>query len=92
MSPDQVSQHEETITPQPTDTKDDLPVKINESRYILRPAFDRLAKANPANVMEVASSQLELMNHYHNAVIGQAQQSFRWALIAAGAGLGCISI
>ena len=87
MSPDDISHNTETALSDSANSKSESPLAIKEARYTLRPALDRLSKANPANVMEVASSQLELMNHYHNAVIGQAQQSFRWALIAAGTGL-----
>lgn len=43
--------------------------------------------ADPANPREVGISQLRLINKYHNNVLQQAEQSFRWALIAAGIGL-----
>jgi hypothetical protein len=36
----------------------------------------------------VAASQLKISNNYYQSVLGQAQQSFRSAIIAAGVGLG----
>ncbi len=50
-------------------------------------AIDRLAKADPAHVQEVAASQIQLLTTYHNLVLDQAKKSFLWALIAAAIGL-----
>ncbi len=50
-------------------------------------AVDRLAKAKPSDVQEVAASQIKLLNSYYALVLEQARRSFRWALIAAGVGL-----
>lgn len=50
-------------------------------------AIEQLAAADPANVQEIAASSAQLLNLYHEQVLAQAQQSFRWALIAAAVGL-----
>jgi len=50
-------------------------------------AVERLSQANPANIQEIAASQIELLSIYHKVVINQAQRSFLWALIAAALGL-----
>jgi hypothetical protein len=55
--------------------------------YPIEPSLERLSKADPANVQEIVASQIELMTVYHNVVLEQAQQSFRWALRFAGIGL-----
>ena len=51
-------------------------------------SLERLSKADKADVQEIAASQIELLTTYHTVVLEQAQRSFRWALIAAGVGLG----
>ena len=43
--------------------------------------------ADPSNPRQVGITQLQLISKYHNNVLQQAEQSFRWALIAAGIGL-----
>jgi hypothetical protein len=48
---------------------------------------ERLANASPSNVQEIAAAQIALLGSYHKQVLGQAQKSFLWALIAAGIGL-----
>lgn len=48
----------------------------------------RLATADPSKVQEIAASQIELLIRYYDIVLVQARQSFLWALIAAGVGLG----
>lgn len=48
---------------------------------------ERLSKADPHNIQEIAASQIELMTAYHTVVIDQAKRSFTWALIAAMVGL-----
>jgi hypothetical protein len=45
------------------------------------------AMANPANLQEVGAAQLLMLNKYYQSVLQQAQQSFRWAFVAAGIGL-----
>jgi len=64
----------EQITEQPKSVKEQL-------------AVQRVAKANPSNVQEVAASQLEIINSYYQNVLYQAKESFQWALVAAGSGL-----
>lgn len=46
----------------------------------------RLFEADPTKVQEIAASQIQLLNIYHNTVLDQAKRSFRWALVTAGAG------
>jgi hypothetical protein len=43
--------------------------------------------ADPSNPREIGITQLRLISRYHNNVLQQAEQSFRWALIGAGIGL-----
>jgi len=52
-----------------------------------RQSSARLAKADPGDVQEVASAQLQIINDYYVSVLAQARQSFRAALAAAGIGL-----
>ena len=49
--------------------------------------IEAVAKADPANIQQVAASQLAIVNSYYESVLTQAQQSFIWALRAAGVGL-----
>ena len=56
-------------------------VEKEQSQEQLR-VVEALARLNEASV-----SQLNIINSYYNSVLQQAQQSFRWALIAAGIGL-----
>jgi hypothetical protein len=51
-------------------------------------AIESVARADAGNISEVAASQLKISNNYYQSVLGQAQQSFRSAIIAAGVGLG----
>ena len=53
----------------------------------VKPSIDRLAKADPKDVQEVAASQLQLMAGYHKIVVSQASRCFFWALVGAGVGL-----
>jgi hypothetical protein len=53
----------------------------------VKPSIDRLAKADPRDVQEVAASQLQLMIACHRIDLTQARRCFFWALVAAGAGL-----
>jgi hypothetical protein len=50
------------------------------------PSIDRLAKADPTDVQEVAASQLQLMIACHRIDVTQARRCFFWALVAAGMG------
>jgi hypothetical protein len=53
----------------------------------LGPSLDRLAKANPDNALDVASSQIGVMDVYYKEVLGQARKSFYSAWIATLLGL-----
>jgi len=53
---------------------------------VIQLPIERLSKADPANVQQIAASQIELLSNYHQEVLDQAKKSFFWALIAAGAG------
>jgi hypothetical protein len=50
-------------------------------------AVQRIAAANPANIQEVAASNLNLTDIFYKNVNRQAILSFTWALIAASVGL-----
>src|SRR5918998_609979 len=54
----------------------------------VKPSIDRVAKADPKDVQEVAASQLQLMAGYHRFVVSQSSRCFFWALVGAGVGLG----
>jgi uncharacterized protein YjbI with pentapeptide repeats len=57
------------------------------SSFPISGAVERLSKAKPGEVQEIAASQIELLNDYYQQVLEQAKNCFRWALIAAGIGL-----
>src|SRR5262249_30668986 len=57
------------------------------SPFAVLSAVDRLSKAKPGEVQEIAASQIELLSNYYEQVLEQAKKSFVWALIAAGIGL-----
>ena len=50
-------------------------------------SINRLAEAEPGDILKVAASQIALLASYYKAVLDQAKMSFRWALVAAGIGL-----
>ena len=56
-------------------------------KQLIISSIERLSKAAPSNVQEVAASQLQLMAVYHEMALAQSRRSFFWALIGAGAGL-----
>jgi hypothetical protein len=59
-----------------------------QANYLaMQQATDRLAKADPGNIQEVVSSQVEIINAYYQSGLQQSQQSFRWSLIWGGIGL-----
>ena len=60
---------------------------ITGATHIYQVPLERLSKAKPADVQEIAASQIQLLSNYHEEVLSQAKQSFLWALIAAGIGL-----
>lgn len=51
------------------------------------PTQKLFAGLDPAKIQEVAASQVVISEVYYNNVLQHAQRLFRWALIAAGAGL-----
>lgn len=51
------------------------------------PAIEKIAQAEPSNIQTIAASHLEIGNSYYTNMLLQSQQSFQWALIAAGVGL-----
>jgi hypothetical protein len=50
-------------------------------------SVERLSKANPKDVQEIAASQIQLLNSYYHISLDQARRSFYSALAAAGIGL-----
>jgi hypothetical protein len=50
------------------------------------PSIDRLVKADPRNVQEVAASQLQLIIACYRIDLTQVRRCFFWALVAAGMG------
>ena len=70
----------------------DVEIIADGSAFSLRPnvtsAMERLTNADPGDIQEIAASQIQLLSGYYDLVLGQARRSFRWALIAAGIGLG----
>ena len=51
------------------------------------PAIEKIGQADPSNIQAIAAPNLETANTYYMNVLRQSQQSFLWALIAAGIGL-----
>lgn len=45
--------------------------------YLDKNIIDRLSKADPKNVQEVAASQIQLLNKYYSLVLEQSHKSFR---------------
>lgn len=54
--------------------------------YSLQAPLERLAQADPADIQQIAAAQIELLSSYYKETLRQADASFKWALIAAGAG------
>jgi hypothetical protein len=54
---------------------------------IIRDSIERIGAANPANVQQIAASQLELLVGYHQIALAQSRRSFFWALVGSGIGL-----
>jgi hypothetical protein len=57
-------------------------------QYIVRESVDRLSKAKPEDVQQIATAQIHLLNEYHNVALGQSRKSFNWALVLAAVGFG----
>jgi hypothetical protein len=60
---------------------------IEDELLQLKPYIDRLAKADPKDIQEVAASQLQLMMGNYKIVLSQSRRCFFWALVTAGIGL-----
>lgn len=54
---------------------------------IIRDSIDRIGKSDPANVQQIAASQLKLLAGYHQIALAQSLRSFFWALVGSGLGL-----
>ncbi|HEY7419238.1 MAG TPA: hypothetical protein VH593_28910 [Ktedonobacteraceae bacterium] len=65
---------------------DDISQKQSDSQAREQAIF-QVATANPANIQEVAASQLSIINSYYQNALQQSQQSFRWSLVWGGVGL-----
>src|SRR5262249_26500103 len=50
-------------------------------------SINRIGTADPANVQQIAASQLELLAGYHQIALAQSRRSFFWALVGSGVGL-----
>jgi hypothetical protein len=55
--------------------------------FVIRDSINRLGKSDPANVLQIAASQLELLAGYHQIALAQSRRSFSWALVGSGLGL-----
>lgn len=55
--------------------------------YSVADSVERLSKADPKDVQEIAASQIQLLTSYYEISLDQARRSFLWALVAAGVGL-----
>jgi hypothetical protein len=61
--------------------------RAGKDAYFLQNSIKRLEKADPANVLQIAASQLELLAAYHLIAQAQSRRSFNWALVGSGIGL-----
>lgn len=59
---------------------------------IFSAALQRISKADPKDVQQIAASQIELLNAYYTAALEQSKRSFFWALVGAAVGLGLFSV
>ena len=83
MTQDKQSQKPLVISDSPRTTSGIVQSSSNHHYHL---PIERLSKADPANVQQIAASQIELLSNYHQEVLNQAKNSFVWALVAAGAG------
>jgi hypothetical protein len=60
--------------------------------YNIADSIDRISKADPSNVQEIAGTQIRLLTDYYVLALDQAKKSFTWALIAAGVGLAFFTV
>ncbi len=73
------------------------PVRMDRSRAYTDPiqraskeAVERLSKAKPSDVQEIAGSQIQLLTGYYQLALDQAKKSFKIANTIAGVGAGLI--
>jgi hypothetical protein len=62
-------------------------VGVSIENLVIRDSINRLGRADPANVQQIAASQLELLAGYHEIALAQSRRSFFWALVGSGLGL-----
>jgi len=75
-------------TPPSLPTMRNMPRGVDDRTITPDPMTGALvASLDPAKIQEVAASQLVIIDGYYKGVLQEAQQLFRWALIAAGGGL-----
>lgn len=60
---------------------------VGEDLLQLKPYIDRLAKADPKDIQELAASQLQFMTGNYKIALSQSRRCFFWGLVTAGAGL-----
>lgn len=48
----------------------------------------KMEDTRPGDVQSIVTSQMTLLNSFYDTVLEQARSSFRWAIVAAMAGLG----
>lgn len=60
---------------------------VGEDLSQLKPYIDRLAKAEPKDIQEVAASQLQFMTGCYKIALSQSRRCFFWGLVTAGVGL-----
>ena len=58
-----------------------------EIAKLIRGSIQRIGTVDPANVQQIAASQLELLAGYHQIALAQSRRSFFWALVGSGVGL-----
>ncbi len=56
--------------------------------FIVSESVDRLSKAKPEDVQEIATASMSLLNAYHNEALGQSRKSFNLARVLVAVGLG----
>src|SRR5262249_16952407 len=50
-------------------------------------SIKRFGRVDPANVQQIAASQVEFLARYHQIALAQSRRSFFWALVGSGVGL-----
>src|SRR5450631_3729564 len=78
---------------------EDIPARLEETAdkflklsaanasLIISDSIKRIGKTDPANVQQIAASQLDLLAAYHQIALAQSRRSFFWALVGSGLGL-----